>query len=421
MTKIIKKFLKDRFISNTVMQYFMTFTQIVFPLITFPYLTRVLKPEMYGVVTFLTATISYFQIFIDFGFNLSVTKKIAERQNDYIYIGNILSNTLFAKLFLFIVSIVVYSILIPFIDIMRENILLCYLYILNVFVMIFLPDYLFRGIEQMQIITVRYVISKTISIMLIFTLVKNDKDVIYIPIIDIVGSLFAVILTWSQIKKLNIAVKFLNLRNSLIEIKDAAIYFLSTFASIVFGATNTFILGIVAKTSIDIAFWGMSYKLISSAQSLYSPIVNSLYPRIAANKNFKIVKKVLIILMPLIIITSLLVYKFSDIVILIFAGEDYIEATPIFRALIPVLIFSFPAMVLGFPVLGNIGKAKETTFSTIISALFHIVGLFILALTRKFSILSVAILRSITELVLLLSRLFILFYNKNICLVKGKN
>ncbi len=412
MSKTLKKFLRDRFIINTIMQYFMTFAQIIFPLITFPYLTRVLEPEMFGVVTFLTASISYFHLFVEFGFNLSVTKKIAESQNDKENIGIILSNTLFAKLILFLISIIIYSVLIPFIEILHENIIISYLYMLNVFVMIFLPDFLFRGLEQMQIITVRFLVARTISTIMIFLLVKNNQDIIFIPIIDIVGSIVAVFLTWYQIKKFNIVFRFTKLESVLLEIKDAAIYFLSTFATTAFGATNTFLIGIVVLSPIDIAYWGVSQKLISSAQSLYSPIINSLYPRIAANKNFRLAKKVLKILMPLIVVTTILVYQFSDDILAVIAGRNYIAATPIFRALMPVLIFSFPAMVVGFPVLGNIGKVKETTFSTIFSALFHIIGLLLLVITQNFNIMNVAILRSFTEMFLLIYRIVVLYKAK---------
>lgn len=408
MSKSRRVLLNDKFISNTIMQYYMTFAQIVFPVITFPYLTRVLEPETFGVVVFLTATVSYFQLFIEFGFNLSVTKKIAEKQNDNEHIGIILSNTLFAKIILFLIAIAVYSTLIPFIDILKENIILSFLYMINVFLMIFLPDFLFRGLEKMKIITVRFLIAKTITTILIFTLVKNDQDVIFIPIIDTIGSAVAVTLTWHQIKKMNIKVRLTKLIDIISEIKDAGMYFLSVFATTAFGATNTFMLGIIALSPVDVAYWGISYKLISSAQSLYSPIVNSLYPRIAANKNFRLVKKVLIIFMPLIIVASILIYQLSDVVISIFAGENYIEAAPIFRSLIPVLIFSFPAMIIGFPLLGNIGKVKEVTFSTIFSAIFHIAGLVILIYTDRFTVINIAILRSITEFVLLVYRIRIL-------------
>lgn len=63
-----KMIFNNRFIKNTLMQYVMTFAQVAFPLITFPYLTRILKPEIYGVVIFLIAFTSYAQLFVDFGF-----------------------------------------------------------------------------------------------------------------------------------------------------------------------------------------------------------------------------------------------------------------------------------------------------------------------------------------------------------------
>ena len=98
-----------RFYWNTIMQYIMTFAQYVFPLITFPYLTRVLEPDLYGVITYMTATITYFQLVIDFGFNLSATKEIAEKQEDKKHIGMVLGSVIQAKIFLLIGSFIVYT------------------------------------------------------------------------------------------------------------------------------------------------------------------------------------------------------------------------------------------------------------------------------------------------------------------------
>ena len=61
--------------SNTIMLYIMQISGYIFPLFTFPYLARTLSPEYYGMMTFVTSTMVYFQMLIDFGFILSATKE----------------------------------------------------------------------------------------------------------------------------------------------------------------------------------------------------------------------------------------------------------------------------------------------------------------------------------------------------------
>lgn len=389
------------------MQYIMTFAQYVFPLLTLPYLTRVLEPDMYGVVTYLTATITFFQIFVDYGFNLSATKVIAQNQNNTVFIGKIVGSVIQAKTLLVIFSLIVYSVFIASIPILRENIILSYLYMGTVVLSIWLPDFLFRGLERMAIITNRFLISKTITTLLIFVLVQSENDVIWIPILNIIGSLIAIVLTWYEIKKkLVIRMDFSSFKAVLNNLKDSSVYFVSTFATTAFGVVNTFMLGVMHLPLNQVAYWTLSYNLIGMAQSFYTPITNSLYPHMVKSRDFKLVKKLLIVFMPLILLTCLFVWVLADLIITIIAGTQYVDAVPIFKALLPVLIFSFPAMLIGFPVLGAIGRVKETTISTITASLFHIAGLMALALTGYFTVINIAILRCITEVVLMITRVY---------------
>lgn len=404
-----------RFLNNTFMQYVMTFAQYIFPLLTFPYLTRILEPELYGVITYLTATITFFQIFVDYGFNLSATKEIALNQNDREKIGKILGSTIQAKGILVCSSLVVYSIVIFFIPILQQNILLSYLYMGTVILSIGLPDFLFRGLERMAIITNRFLVSKTITTALTFLMVQSKEDIIWVPLLNIIGSIVAIILTWHQInRKLKIRIYFSSIVVVLNSIKSSTVYFVSTFATTAFGITNTFMLGVMQLPLNEVAYWSVSYNLIGMAQSLYTPITNSLYPHMVARRDFKLVKKILYIFMPLIILTLLFVWGFSNIIISIIAGNQYLDASPIFRALLPLLLFSFPAMLLGFPVLGAIGKVKETTTTTLISALFHIAGLLILVAMGYFTLLNIAILRSLTEFLLMSTRIFYILRMKSL-------
>ena len=69
-----------RFYSNVVWQYGLQIVKYIFPLITLPYLTRVLLPEGYAIYAYVVSFMTFAQTFVDFGFNLSGTKRIAKSE-----------------------------------------------------------------------------------------------------------------------------------------------------------------------------------------------------------------------------------------------------------------------------------------------------------------------------------------------------
>jgi len=402
------------FYHNTGMQYLLLLAQYVFPLLTLPYLTRVLEAELYGVITYLTAIITYFQILIDFGYNLSATKTIAEHQTDKPYIGRILGQVIQGRVILLLLSFIIYVILVHSIPLTKEYLLLSYLYFGIVVFSALMSDFLFRGLERTGILTIRYVVSQLITTALIFLLVQTQNDVIWIPVLRILGLLLAVIITWYHVsRKLQIRVYYSSIRDVLKSMKESAIYFVSAFATTAFGVTNTFLFGVMNLPASQIAYWGVSYTLIGAIQSLYSPIVSSLYPHVAARRDFQLLKKILISLVPINGICVLLLFLISESVILIFSGSDYMDAVPIFNWLLPVLVFSFPAMLIGFPYLGIADKIANLTATTLISAVFHIMALIFLIIIDEFNVVKVAILRSLTEFVLLASRVYMAMRLRN--------
>ena len=143
---------ENRLIKNTIMLYIMTAGKYLLPLITLPYLTRVLTPNYYGIATYMTSTMTYFQVLIDFGFIYSATRDASLHRADKKRLGEILSQTIAAKLILCLLGFLIMLIMVPFVTIMKENFVLTLLYFLSVAITIFLPDYIYRGLEKMEIV-----------------------------------------------------------------------------------------------------------------------------------------------------------------------------------------------------------------------------------------------------------------------------
>lgn len=396
---------KDRVLAkNMIMQYLMVVAQYVFPLITFPYLTRILGNEAYGIHTYMTSFVTYFQLFVDFGFILSSTKQIAQMRDDKAAVQRVFSETILAKLVLFIASLIILSVLIPCQPILNGNRMISYLYMGTVFFSVFTCDFLFRGLEKMEVLTYRFVASKFVSTCFTFILVKNNNDLIWVPVLNTAGSFVAVLITWMHIyKKIKIRFVLPKVKNALYQIKKSVVYFVSNIATTAFGAFTTVVMGF-SLSAVEISFWGSAYNLISTVQALYAPIINSVFPNMVKNKDVTLIKKLLLLFMPVVVLGCLICFFGAKLIINLLCGPEYLDAIPVFKALIPVLLSSFPAMLLGFPLLGAMGHTKEVTKCTVIAAIYHILGIAALLITGSVSLMSIAILRSSTELLLLGTR-----------------
>lgn len=391
---------------NVSMLYIMNIAKLIFPLITLPYLTRVLSVDCYGVVSYVKATMVYAQLIIDFGFMLSGVKEITQAKNDIEKVNRITGNVVMAKGMLCIASFAVILSAAFFIPILKENLLYTILAFIPIALSTFLLDFLFRGLEQMHIITIRYVIMKTISVGLTLVLVRQDADILWIPILDILSSLIAVALVMHEVNKMGIKINFIEgIKGSWVALKISSIYFISEAATTVFGAFNTILIGIFMNKA-DVAYWAVCLQLVSAVKAMYTPITNGIYPKMIQTKDINIIKKSLKIFMPIVTAGCLIVLFGAKYILIIAGSSKYAAAAPTMRCLVPVLFFSFPAMLFGWPTLGAINKVADTTRTTLAAAVVQLSGLAILGFSGHFTITLVALAKSLTEVALMSFRLY---------------
>lgn len=389
---------------NIVMLYGLNLAQLILPLLTLPYLTRVLSVSGYGVVSYVRAVVGYAILIIEFGFILSGTKEIVDANNDKEEIGKIIGKITQGKLILAAISFVLLVIMIKFVPILRKYPLFTLLSLIPPVLSIFLFDYLFRGLEKMQILTIRYLITKGISTFLTFLVIKNDSDIDLIPILDIIGTLVAIVWIYYELKNYNIVIKFQPLSEVLSNLKLSFTYFLSNVATTAFGALNTICVGIYLSPA-DVAYWGVVMSIIGAIQSMYSPISDGIYPNMIKTKSIKLFVKTICFFIPLLAIGSIILYFGSNLVIGIVGGAKYIYAAKYLRESILLLVISFFSVLFGWPLLGAIGKVRETTFTTVLTSLLQVFGIVLLIISHNFTIELLILLRTMTELFMALLRL----------------
>lgn len=410
---------EKKILKNTSMLLIFNIAKMLFPFITLPYLTRVFTTETYGTVAYVKTVMNYMQIVVDFGFMLSATKDIVNAQNDKEKMERAIGETLLAKILLWLIALLVLLVLICVLPILRVNVAYTLLSFVVVFESIFLMDFLFRGLEIMHIITIRFVLMKTISTVLTFVLVKNDRELLLIPLLDILGSFIAVILVIYEMRKMDLKICFTGMKKVVSSIKDSFVYFISNMASMSFNALGTLIIGI-ELTGTEVAYWSVCMQMVNAVQAMYTPITDGIYPEMIKTRDIGLIKKILKYMVPILTMGCICVFFMAEIILNILGGKEYVNAVPVFRWLIPVLFFGFLAILFGWPTLGVIGKTKETTATTVISAIVQIICLAILIVTNRFTLITVAIVRSVTELVLFSTRFGCFLKYKNILNDKKK-
>lgn len=386
----------------------MNFSQLLLPLVTLPYLTRVLSVDGYGVVSYVKSIMVYITLIIEFGFLLSGTRDIVLVRADKDKINKVLGTITVSKLILSFFSFIVLIIMIAKIPILNRHPIFVMLSFVTPFFSIFLYDYLFRGLEQMQIVTIRFLIMKGISTLLTFLFIKSENDLDLIPVLDIIGTIFAVIWVNKEVRSMGYKIKFDGFQNVVNAIKTSFVYFLSDAASTTFGALNTFFVGIYLSAS-DVAFWGILMSIVGAIQSMYNPISNGIYPRMVKEKDLKLFLKIISFFLPILIIGSIILFAGAKTIIIIIAGKKYAMVAKYLREAIPLIIISFFSILFGWPLLGCINRAREVTATTVATGVLQVIGIAFLILSHNFTFDYLLLVRTLTELFMALYRVWVAY------------
>lgn len=399
---------KRVFFKNTVMLYILTFSGYVFNFITVPYQTRILGPEAYGLLGFAQSCAVYIQLLLDFGFILSATGEVARHKDDPAKLSRIMSAVLACKLILGVLSLSVVIILCLTVTKFQQDVTLYIAYFVATFINALLPDFLYRGVEKMSSITYRTVSVKLFFTVAIFLLLKNRSQYYIIPILNGLGALGACIWTYWDVYH-RIGARFVWVKWSYVwaTLKHSSGYFWSRIASTVHGATNSVILGILYPVGNTLGYYTSAEKLMATARSALTPISDSLYPYMVKNRDYKLVKKILCYLMPLIILGCTVVWIFCEPFCVLLFGEEFRGSAPLLRLLLPVIVISLPTYIFGFPVLSPMGLERYANTSVIIGAVEHACVLGVLYLTGNLTATTICIATCITELLILLIRLLV--------------
>jgi polysaccharide transporter, PST family len=350
MITLAKRILQNetykRIITNILSLFSLQGFTYILPLITFPYLTRVLGPEKYGLIAFATAFVAYFGMITEYGFGLSASREISINRNNGDQVSKIFSSVIFTKLLIMILCFLALSLIILTIPTFRANWIL-YFFTFGIVIGNFLmPSWFFLGMEKMRYISILNICTSIIFTVSIFIFIRNSADYLYVPLINSIGAIIIGIIAMRIVlKDFKIKFNIPSKEDIKTQLKSSWHVFISNVAISFYTTSNVFVLGIFASSTV-VGYYSAAEKLIYVAIGLLGPISQSLYPHISsvANKSKEdaanFIKKIIVYIGSFTFVISIILFFGAGLILNILAGNQFENSIIILRILsfIPFIV-----------------------------------------------------------------------------------
>ncbi len=400
------------FIFNLCIQIVM----YIIPLITSPYLSRVLTPEGIGNNSFVNSISSYFTLVIGFGFLTYGTKAIAECKKDKQTYSKVFWNIVICRWVLFILCFSLYFCLAYFWGFGGEvDKSLFLVYSLVLFSASIDITYLYQGLENFRTISIIHIVCNSISAILYFALVKTKSDLLIYALIYTCQTVAVALISWLFAAKYLSRLDFHDI-HILKTLKSGLFYFLPTIAISVYTVLDRTMLGYLSSKE-EVGFYEQAYKIISLVTALMnaiSPVMLSRISSLVKAGNEPEVRKKTIQMGEVYFLLGCPclfgLYGIANHFVPAFFGDEYLPAIGVLYFLIPLIIIIPISNQIGSIYYVPRNKINITTYFFIAGALLNFVTNFIFI--RFWGAKGAAITSLIAET--LISSLFIIFSFKKV-------
>jgi len=370
---------------------------MLIPLITYPFLIRILGADTYGLVIFAQAIVGYLLILVGFGFNISATREISIHRENKAKLNEIVSSVLIIKGLLFVLSCLILALLLLFIPKAHGYEALFILSLWTCLSDVMFPIWYFQGIEQMKFITYISLTSRLIFLCFIFVFIHTPADYLFVPIINgfgaIVAGCVALFLIFRKDKIRFAWQPYLTLKYYF---KDSIPIFVSNVSISIYASTNKVIAGAFLGMN-EVAYYDLAEKLASVLKIPQSILSQSLFPKISKEKNLGFIKRMFKLSVGLNIVLFVLMIAFAHYLIILLGGHQMLPAT----MAVNILAFSVPIIamsnIFGIQLLIPFGYSKSFSRVIITSGLVYLILIAALWLTIGFSIISISVITVVTE------------------------
>ena len=363
---------------NFVMNSILTMSSFIFPLITFPYVSRILLPSGIGKVSLATSVITYFTMFAQLGIPTYGIRACAKVRDNRKELTKVSQELLIISIIMSAISYMILFILLFSVSKFRCEKELYVILSFTILLTAIGMEWLYKALEQYTYITMRSVIFKFIALIAMFFLVHKQTDYV------VYGGITIFAASASNILNLFNAYKYINLKpvgnyNFKRHIKPVLIFFAMSCATTIYTNLDTVMLGFMT-TDADVGYYNAAVKikviLVSVVTSLGTVLLPraSYYIQMGELKEFRRITRkalnfVFLMAMPL----MLYFIYFAKEGIFFLSGDNYVGAIIPMQVIMPTLLLIGITNILGIQILVPTGREKIVLYSEIVGAIVDVI------------------------------------------------
>lgn len=309
----------------------------VFPLITMPYLARVIGAEGFGKIAFAAAITVWFQTIADWGFCYTATRDVAKNRDNKEKVSEIFSNVFWSRILLMLLSLCVLLICVFTIPKLKENADVILISFLMIPGHIMFPDWFFQAMERMKYITILNLLSKTLFTIAVFLFIKEKQDYLLQPLFTSLGFVVSgLIAMYYILVKWEVRLQFTSLKTVIKTIKSSTNVFINNIAHNLYNAFSTILLGFLSG-SVATGIYDAGRRFIQIGERLLDIISKVFFPFITRKiDKHNLYSKIHISIS---VVMSTLLFLLAPLLIDLFFTEEFGEAVNVLRLMCITLPF----------------------------------------------------------------------------------
>ena len=366
--------------SNYIFNLINSISKLLFPLITFPYASRVMMADGIGQVQFFSSIISYISLFTCLGIPMYAIREVAKVRNDAIKMSTTTVEILLLHALLTILGYVAVAIICMTVSDVQTDIPLFLILSATIFFTAIGCEWFYQGIEDFKYVAIRGLVFKIISVALLFLLVKTKEDILWYGAYSVFGVLGGNIFNFIRLRKYVVR-KSISIHNlhPLRHLKPAIHIFAFNVITSIYLQLNTVLLGFL-KDVTSVGYFTAATKLMYMTMSISNSLGSVMMPRatnlIAENKleEFKrVVQKSYDFIVAISIPLAVGLIFTSKSAVLLLSGDGFYPAIQASQIVAINIISIGISGVMGIQILYPMGKINIVILCTFLGAIVNII------------------------------------------------
>ena len=398
--------------SNYIFNLLNSVSQLLFPLITFPYVSRIMMAEGIGQVQFFSSIISYISLFTCLGIPMYAIREVAKVRSDVVKMSTTTIEILLLHAMLTIVGYVAVAIICMTVSDVQTDIPLFLILSATIFFTAIGCEWFYQGIEDFKYVAIRGLVTKTISVVLLFLIVKTKEDILWYGAYTVFGVLGGNIFNFLRLRKY-VDRKIVDIHNlhPLRHLKPAIHIFVFNVITSIYLQLNTVLLGFL-KDVVAVGYFTAATKLMYMTMSVSNALGSVMMPRasnlIAENRidEFnRVVQKSYDFIIAISIPLAIGLVFTSKSAVLLFSGNSFYPAILASQIVAINIITIGISGVMGIQILYPMGKINIVILCTFLGAITNVIANVLLI--PHYGHYGTAVAFAITEFVVTVSMFFI--------------